>query len=172
MASWDGKMRFKSQLSRMSCQTFSMTMSLGAFRRQWDQGDILRHRQLVSYMPAGLIEQQHRVCPWCHRRGDLGKMQGHRGGVAVRQHQGCTLAFLGTDGAEDVGRCRALVFWSGRPGTPRRPAMSDFIFLPNPGFIGEPDLYRGRFDTFFARDRLQHGGEGVLKRPIAPLAWA
>jgi hypothetical protein len=34
----------------------------------------------------------------------------------------------------------------------------DLVLLSDPGFIGEPDLYRGRIGTFVLRDLAQHGG--------------
>jgi hypothetical protein len=40
---------------------------------------------------------------------DFLEMQGHRLGVARRQHKRSALAFLRTDGAENVGRGGSLV---------------------------------------------------------------
>ena len=89
--------------------------------------------------------------------GDLGQVQVHRLGIASRQDERCTLAKRGTDGSEDVGGSGALI---GRRRGPRSAsATGDLVLLSDPGFVGEPDLYRGRLDTLVLRDLAQDGGE-------------
>jgi hypothetical protein len=53
------------------------------------------------------------VCPRCHRHRDLGQMQVHRSDVAAEQDEGCALAVLGADGAED--RSRRTSCWAPAP---------------------------------------------------------
>jgi hypothetical protein len=65
--------------------------------------------------------------------GDLLEMQGHRLGIAERQDEGCTLAVLRTDGAEDIGRDGALIARRGRPRTTFRPTPCDLILLADAG---------------------------------------
>lgn len=78
-------------------------IELGRFRRQGDDGDVRRNDEPRRQMPAGLIEQQHRMSARLDRGGDLGQMQAHRVCVAGGQDQSRALAFARTDGAEDVG---------------------------------------------------------------------
>ena len=73
---------------------------------------------------------------------DLCQMQPHGGAVAPWQHQPGTHATLGADGAEDVGRCGALVGRRRRTAAALRPASGDFVLLADPRFVLEPDLYR------------------------------
>jgi hypothetical protein len=54
-------------------------------------------------MPAGLIDEQEGVRAGSDVLGDFSKMQVHREGVAHRQDEARTLAFLGANGAEDIG---------------------------------------------------------------------
>ena len=77
--------------------------------RQWQEGDVGRHDELVRAMPSGLVEDQHGVRSRCHCLGDLGQMQGHRRAVAAQQDEGRALALPGTDRAEDVGRSGTLI---------------------------------------------------------------
>jgi hypothetical protein len=97
-------------------------------------------------------------------------MQVHRLAVASRQDQGCALALLGTDRAEDVGGSGPLVARRARTAAALGPTASDLVFLANTGFIGEPDFYRVAVDAFRARDRLQTFREAFLKFSIAPAA--
>ena len=164
------------------------SVEFGAFWRQRDECDVRGHHEFVGQVPSGLIDEECGVSPGRHRGCDLGQMQAHRFGVAAWQHEGRTLAFFGTDGAEDVGRACALILRRRRPcaapslvlpfhpalpdgtlGKPR-PSPGDLVFLPNPGFVSEPDLYLGWVDTLVARDLIQDGGKGLLKRSMAPSA--
>src|SRR5262245_58521138 len=89
------------------------------------------------------------------RFGDFRKMQVHRLAVASRQDQGCALALLGTDRAEDVGGSGPLVARRAGAGATLRPAARDFVLLADAGLIGEPNFYRVAVDAFRARDRFQ-----------------
>jgi hypothetical protein len=40
-----------------------------------------------------------------------------------------------------------------------RPAAGDAVLLADPGFVGEPDLYRVEAEALLARDACQRGGE-------------
>jgi hypothetical protein len=95
-------------------------------------------------------------------------MQAHRLGVAAGQHQGGTLAVQRADRAKDIGRDGALVFWRCRPRADQCPSARDLVFLPNSGFIAEPDFYVGGIDALLACDLVQQGGETLLKRSMAP----
>jgi hypothetical protein len=37
--------------------------------------------------------------------------------------------------------------------------MGDAVLLADPGFVGEPDLYRVEAEALLARDACQRGGE-------------
>ena len=68
-------------------------------------------------------------------------MEGHGFAIAARQHQTRALAFLGTDGAEDIGRAGALIARCTWPGAAFGPSASDLVLLPDAGLILEPNLY-------------------------------
>jgi hypothetical protein len=87
-----------------------------------------------------LVEDEHGVSPRRHLRRDLGEVQVHRLGVAGGQDQGRALALLRADGAEDVGRGRALVGGRRRPRSAPRPAPGDLVLLADTRFVGEPEL--------------------------------
>jgi len=102
--------------------------------------------------------------------GDLHEVQVHCLGVAGRQDQGCALALLGADRAEDVGGSCTLVARRAGAGAALGPTAGDFVLLADAGLVGEPDFYRVAVDALLARDRLQTGGEAFLKSSIAPAA--
>jgi hypothetical protein len=84
-------------------------VQLRAFWRQWQEGEVGWHDELVRQAPCRLIEQQHGVRSRRYRLGDLGQMQVHRCGVAAWQNEGCAFALSGTDRAEYIGRGGALI---------------------------------------------------------------
>jgi hypothetical protein len=147
-------------------------VQLRALRRQRDERDVGRHLELVRQVPSGLIKQQHGMCMGRHRGRDLGEMQAHGCGVAVGQDEARRLALLGADGAEEVGRRRALILRRGGPGAASGPAPGNLVLLAYPGLIGEPDLYGAGGDALLARDFRQAGGKVLLKRSTAPAACA
>jgi hypothetical protein len=99
-------------------------------------------------------------------------VQVHRLDVAPRQDKPGGLAVLRADGAEDVGRRRALVVRSGRARAALGPAPCDLVLLADPRLVAEPDLYVGGLDALLARDLVQARGEFFLKASIAPAACA
>ena len=123
-------------------------------------------------MPASLIEKEHGMLARRDLGGDLGEMQAHRLGVAVRQHQCGTLALAGADGAEDVGRRSALIMRRTGSAAAPGPAAGDLVLLADPGFIGEPDFYVGTCDVLCRGDFLQAGGKVFLNASIAPSVCA
>ena len=147
-------------------------VELGAFRRQWQQGDVVRHDDVAGEMPPGLIEQQHGVLARGDHRADLGEVQAHRRSVAKGQDQGGTLAVVRADGTEDVDRGVALVLRCRGSGPATCPPPGDAVLLADAGFVGEPDLYRVEADALLARDACQRGGKVFLNASMAPPAWA
>ena len=115
-------------------------VELGAFGRKGKESDVWRHDEAVGQMPPGLIEEKHRLGSWCDFGGDLGEMQAHRLGVAGGQDEGCSLALLWTDGAEDIGRGGSLIVRSRGPRTTPCPAPRDLVLLADAGLVREPDL--------------------------------
>jgi hypothetical protein len=83
---------------------------------------------------------------------------------AAPQRQGC--AALGTGGAKDIGRLRALVPGRPGPGSPGRPAPGDLVLLADPRFVLPPELYLG-IGRERGSDRLQRGGNVFLKVSMA-----
>ena len=123
-------------------------------------------------MPAGLIDQENGMGTGRDDRGDLGKVQVHRLGVAGRQDQSRALAILRADGAEDVGGGGALITRSAGTGAALGPSAGDLVLLADPSLICEPYFYLVDVDRPFARDFVQMRGEVFLKSSIAPAACA
>src|SRR5208283_2561011 len=80
-------------------------------------------------MPAGLIDQEHRMGSWCDHLGDFREMEVHCFGVAGRQDQGRALTLFGANGTEDVGRRSALIAGSTRTGAAFGPPARDLVLL-------------------------------------------
>ena len=123
-------------------------------------------------MLASPVQQQRRVTARFDLPGDGCQVLGHGVGVAPRHDQRRPLALLGADGAEDVGRYRALVLRRRGPGAALGPAPGQLVLLADAGLVAEPDLEPGGVDGFLARNRVQAGTEAVLKSSTAPSACA
>ena len=119
-------------------------VELGGFRRQGDDGDVVRHDQAHRHVPAGLIDQEHGVCAGRDGLGDLGEMQVHRLGIAGRQDQGRALALSRADGTEDIGRGGALITRRAWAGAALGPAAGDLVLLANTSLVLEPDFFSNR----------------------------
>ena len=111
-------------------------------------------------MPTGLIEQHNGVAFGFYLGADHPQVLIHRLSVAVGHNQAGGRSFLGADRAEDIGRLGALILGRGWPGSPASPAARDFVFLPDAGFILEPDLDPGPFGELVA-DFLDPEGENL-----------
>ena len=70
------------------------------------------------------------------------KVQLHRLGVGVRQHQGSAGGALGADGGEDIGPFIARVARAAWPRTDPRPNPGQRALLADPRFVLEPDFQR------------------------------
>jgi hypothetical protein len=147
-------------------------VEFGAFWRQRDDCDVFRHAKIFGHVPSRLIDHERGVFAGRDPGGDLLKMQVHRLAVAGGQDKRGSLAVFGADGAENIGRGRALVVRGRGPCSALGPAPRDLVLLPDARFVGEPDFYCRRIDAFFLRDLVQAGGEVFLKASIAPSAWA
>jgi hypothetical protein len=147
-------------------------IELGGFRRQGDDGDVVRHGEAHRHVPAGLIDQEHGVCAGRDDLGDLGEMQVHRLGIAGGQDQGCALALFRADGTEDIGRGGALIARSAWAGAALCPPAGDLVLLANTSLVLEPDFYPGCIEALLTRDCLQARREAFLKSSITPSAWA
>ena len=123
-------------------------------------------------MPSGLIEEEHGMLARRDLGGDLGEMQAHRLGITVRQHECRSLALLGADGAEDVGRCGALIMRCTGAAAAPGPAAGDLVLLADTGFVSEPDFYVGGRNALLAGNGFQMGRETFLKSSAAPSACA
>jgi hypothetical protein len=123
-------------------------------------------------MPPGLVEDEYGVGAGRDLGSNFGEMQAHRLGIAARQDKSRAFAVPGADGAEDIGRGGALVVRRTGPRATFGPASGDLVLLPDAGFVGKPDFYRGRIDALVARDLFQARGETFLKSSMAPWACA
>ena len=92
--------------------------------------------------------------------------------VAAGQDQSGCLAFLRTDGTEDVGGRGTQVLRRRGTAAEPGPAARDFVLLADAGFVGEPDLYGAAVDALGLRDLVQARGEVFLKASMAPSACA
>jgi hypothetical protein len=149
-----------------------LRVQLGALGRQLDVPANITIVELGRGVPARLVQQKRRMVTGPDALGDLGKLVAHCLDVAPGQDQARRLSLLGADGAEDVGRGRALVVRCRWAGAAPGPAPGDLVLLPDPGLIPEPNLYSRALEALLARDRVQTGGQSFLKRSIAPSAWA
>lgn len=145
-------------------------VEFGALGRQWHECDVGWHSEFRREMPSGLVDQDNGMCARRDRGGNLGKVKVHRVGIAFWQHQPGTLAVLGADRTENIGRRRALIASSGRSRSAQRPAAGDLILLAYSGFIREPYLYLVPIDALLAGDLVQNGRPLFLNSSIAPVA--
>jgi hypothetical protein len=119
-------------------------------------------------MPACLIDQEHGVSARHDGFGDLREVQVHRLGVASRQDQGCALALLWADRAEDVGGSGSLVTGRAWAGAALRPTAGDLVLLADTGLVCKPDFYLVVVYRLRARDGIQARREAFLKSSITP----
>jgi hypothetical protein len=143
------------------------------FGRERYDADIVRHVQLVSHMPTGLIHQYNSVSARSDGERYFCQMERHGFGIAERQHQPRALAVLRADRAEDIDRFSSLIFGCRWPRPATGPAPRDLVLLPDPRFVLKPDLYR-RALRERSSDLCQLGGKApFLKASIASsfCAW-
>ena len=117
-------------------------------------------------MPAGTVEQQHRVGAGGDGAGDLGEVQVHRLRVGEGQDQGGAGGALGADGAEDVGPFVSGVAHGARPGAAPRPDPGQRALLADARLVLEPDLER------LAARRLGDGLGYRLGEVFLKASWA
>jgi len=101
-----------------------------------------------------------------HLGRDFIEMPLHGFGVAAGQDEGRADAAPGTDGAEDVGRLRALVLGRRGPAAASRPAPRELGLLADPGLVLPPNLYAG-VGREPGADRFQLGRKVFLKSSTA-----
>src|SRR3954452_4749830 len=176
MSREEANTRLDNQLSRRNCQMFSTGFNSGA--RAGSSTSVRLSgttRSLARCHPARSIS----MTPWapgatacatsakCRRI----QVQAHGLRVASGQHQGCALALLRADRPEDVDRTRPLIVRGAGSGAPSGPAAGNLVLLPDTGLVLPPQLDRGALRE--ARpDRLQGGGEPLLKSSSASGVWA
>jgi len=91
-------------------------VQLGAFGRQWQEGNVGRDFERFGHVPSGLIEHRNGVGARGDLAADLGQVHTHRLAVTAGHDQRGAFALGGADGAKDPYRCPAQVFgcyWSG-----------------------------------------------------------
>jgi hypothetical protein len=142
----------------MNFQVFSTGFSSGDFAGSGRSVTLLGNWQLGRGVPTGLIEQHDGVRAGCHGLRYLLDVQGHGVRVAAGQDEAGRLGLGGADGAEDVGRLRALIARRRRSRAAPRPSAGDLVLLAHPGFVLEPDLY-GLAAGLARRDLRQERGE-------------
>ena len=145
-------------------------VQLWAFGRQLHDGYVGWHHQMFCDVPSSLIEQQHRVVSWRDIARDFGQMVVHGLCVALGHDQASRGALGGTDGAEYIGRDRALIRRRTGAAAPWRPAAGELGLLAYPGLIAEPDFDLREIDSFRLGDCRQRGRKFFLKSSMAPSA--
>ena len=110
-------------------------------------------------MSAGLVDEKGGVRPRRDLGGDFGQMQVHRLGVASGHNEGCALAALETDRAENIGRGGSLIFGGAGARAALGPTAGDLILLADARLVGEPDFYGAGLDALLAPDRFQARGQ-------------
>ena len=97
---------------------------------------------LALVWPAGAVDYQRAMGAGGDGAADLLKVQFHRLGVGVRQHQGSAGGALGADGGEDIGPFIARIARAAWPRTDPRPNPGQRALLADPRFVLEPDFQR------------------------------
>ena len=147
-------------------------VEFGALRWQRDDGDVVGNDQSLRHMPSCLVQKQDGMSSRRDGLGNLSQMQVHRRGIASGQNECRPFTLCGTDRAEDVGRSGALIRQRNWPRATFGPAPGGLVLLSDPGFVGEPNLYRSGLNALLLRDLCQDRGEAFLKCSTAPSAWA
>ncbi len=147
-------------------------VELGAFGREHQERDVVRHQEAGREVPSGFVEDEHGVFARGDLGGDLGEVQVHCLGVAGGQDERGSLAIAGADRAENIGGSGALIVRRRGSRAASCPAPGDLVLLPDPGLVREPNLYPVAIDALRAGDRVEALGEGFLKASTAPAAWA
>lgn len=140
-------------------------------RRQRQEGDVGGHVEPAGEMPARLIQDHDGMRIRRDRDADLFKMSLHGRCIAPRHDESGTFALHRTDGAEDVGRDRALIVRRPWARTAFGPSAGQLVLLPDASFILEPDFNLDAGSDLFP-DRGQLGGEVFLNVSIASAFWA
>ena len=97
-------------------------------------------------------------------------MQCHCLGFVEREDEGCALAVLRANGAENIGRGRSLIARRRRPGAALRPTPRDLILLADAGLVAKPDFYR--LAVCLLGDSRHNSREVFLKAATAAAPWA
>ena len=118
-------------------------VQFGGVGRQGQQADIVWHAQSpAALMPAGAIERDHGVGAGADVGADLGEMQAHRLAVDLGQDQADAEIARRTDGAEEIGRCMALIARHGGAGPLAGPEIGQAALLADAGLILPPEFDR------------------------------
>ena len=91
-------------------------------------------------MPAGLVEQNDGVKAGLDLGADFLEVRGHRLAVTVWHDKTGCRSLVRADRSEDVRPLGPLILGGGRAGSASGPATGQFVFLPNPRLILEPNF--------------------------------
>ena len=91
-------------------------------------------------MPVRPVDDDNGMSMGWNSRGDFGQMQVHGVKVDFRQNQSDTLIARRTNRAEDIGIVVTLVAFQARARAAFGPDARQPAFLPDPGFVLEPEL--------------------------------
>ncbi len=109
-------------------------------------------------VPSGAVDDEHGVGARRYLGRDFIEMPLHGLGVAAWKDKAGADTALGTDGAKDIGRFRALVLGRRGPAATPRPAPREFGFLTDPG-LALPPNFNGGIGRELGSDRFQRGAE-------------
>ena len=136
---------------------FSAALSSG---HAGGSGTIVRFFGTLSLrgVPAGLVEDDQAVCAGRNGAVDLFEVFAHRCRVGMRHDNGGAGVTAWTDGTEQIGVFITLIFWLARTRALLGPLVDERVLLPDPHFIMEPHLDRGR------HGKLAHGLEHAVRK--------
>src|SRR5665647_1584398 len=138
--------------------------------RQEQQGYVVGQLELGRDVPACLVEDQDGVGAGIDGPTDLFQVLVHGLGIAVGQDEAGAFAFLGTDGAEDIGPQRALIVWRTGPRAALCPAPGELVLLAYAGLVRPPEFELGAARKL-RLDLCQFGGKVFLKTFTSEPFW-
>ena len=105
-----------------------------------DEGNVVGWHKPPGDMPSGFVEYQHDMDIGGQALCEGIEIEAHHLGIGPGQDQSEGVIGAGTDGAVDVDRLEALVGAHDRSDALLEPDMGVASFLPDAGFVLEPEL--------------------------------
>ena len=123
-------------------------IEFGRVGRQWNQGDVGRNGEVVGAMPAGLIEDHHRMFVLSDGFRKAIEEDLHRRRIGIGHHHRKRVVRAWLHGGEDVGEDEAPVAKPRRPLAALPPDMTDAALLADAGLVLEEQAQALAFMTY------------------------